>query len=62
MTQTFLLFEADATASYISWHMSRHPEAVGYYLGCPPFLQGTAEAEGWTYKPPHIYEVTSVEE
>jgi hypothetical protein len=56
MTQTFLLFEADATQSYIQWHLVRAPDVAGYYLGCPPFLQGTAEAEGWTYRPPHVYE------
>lgn len=56
MTQTFLLFEADATPSYIQWHTSRAPELAGYYLGCPPALQGQAGAEGWTYRPPHVYE------
>ena len=55
MTQTFLIFEADATDSYVQWHTARHPEAVGYYRGCPPFLQGQAADEGWTYKPPHIW-------
>lgn len=55
MTQTWLIFEADAAASYISWHLSRNPDAVGYFLGCPPFLSRLAEEEGWTFKPPHIW-------
>lgn len=56
MTQTWLIFEADASQSYIAWHMARAPEGtVGYYLGCPPFLQEQAEAEGWTFKPPHVW-------
>lgn len=55
MTQTFLIFEADATQSYISWHLSRNPGAAGYYKGCPPFLQTQAAEEGWTYRPPHIW-------
>jgi len=62
MTQKFLIFEADATQSYIQWHLSRALDVAGYYIGCPPFLQGQAAEEGWTYRPPHVYEVTSVEE
>lgn len=55
MTQTYLIFEADATKSYIRYHLGRNPDVAGYYLGCPPFLQGQAGAEDWTYRPPHIW-------
>jgi hypothetical protein len=55
MTQKWLIFEADATASYINWHLARNPDTCGYFTGCPPFLQAEAEAEGWTYRPPHVW-------
>ena len=56
MTQKFLIFESDATVSYIKWCLARNPDIAGYYLGCPPSLGAQAEAEGWTYQPPHVYE------
>lgn len=55
ITQKWLIFEADATQSYINWHMIRNPDACGYFTGCPPFLQGEAQEEGWTYRPPHVW-------
>jgi len=55
MTQTWLIFAADAKQSYITWHMARHPEAVGYFVGVPPFLQAQAEEEGWVLTPPHVW-------
>lgn len=55
MTQTWLIFEADAQQSYINWHLARNPGVCGYYLGCPPFLQQQAADEGWTFKPPHVW-------
>lgn len=54
-TQTWLIFEADATESYITWHLSRNPGVCGYFLGCPPFLQWQAAEEGWTFKPPYVW-------
>ena len=54
-TQTWLIFEADATESYITWHLARNPGVCGYFLGCPPFLQSQADEEGWTFKPPHVW-------
>jgi hypothetical protein len=56
MTQKFLIFETDATDSYINWHLSRNTDVAGYYKGCPPFLQWQAEEESWTYRPPHVWE------
>lgn len=55
ITQKWLIFEKDATESYINWHMVRNPDANGYMLGCPPVLMPQAEEEGWTYRPPHIW-------
>ena len=55
MTQKWLIFAADATQSYIAWHLARNPDVCGYFLGCPPFLQAQAAEEGWTYKPPHVW-------
>ena len=54
-TQEWLIFESTATQSYISWHLARAPDAVGYFTGCPPFLQAQAAEEGWAYRPPHIW-------
>ena len=61
MTQTGLIFEADAQPSYINWHLARNPGVGRYYLGCPPFLQAQAADEGWTFKPPHVW-VQTIEE
>jgi hypothetical protein len=61
MTQTWLIFEADAQQSYINWHLVRNPGVCGYFLGCPPFLSGQAADEGWTFKPPHVW-VQTIEE
>ena len=62
MTQEWLIFERDATQSYINWHLARNPDSGRYYLGCPPFLQAQAEAEDWTFRPPHVWiEVMPVE-
>jgi hypothetical protein len=55
MTQTWLIFEADATQSYINWHLARNPGVCGYFLGCPPFLSAQAAEERWTFKPPHVW-------
>jgi hypothetical protein len=55
MTQTWLIFEADAQQSYINWHLARNPGVCGYFLGCPPFLAAQAAEEGWTFKPPHVW-------
>jgi hypothetical protein len=54
-TQTWLIFEADATQSYIDAQLAQHPDAGRYFLGCPPFLQQQAADEGWTFTPPHVW-------
>ena len=54
-TQTWLIFEADATQSYIAEQLAQNPDVCGYFLGCPPFLQSQAAEEGWTFTPPHVW-------
>lgn len=54
MIQKWLVFPADATESYIQWHLARNRDVCGYIKGIPPSLQDLALEEGWTL--PHIYE------
>jgi hypothetical protein len=54
-TQTWLIFEVDATQSYIALQLAQNPDVCGYFLGCPPFLQTQAAEEGWTFEPPHVW-------
>jgi hypothetical protein len=54
-TQKWLIFEADATQSYINWHLARNPDVCGYFTGCPLALMEQATEEGWTYRPPHVW-------
>lgn len=53
--QRWLVFAANATPSYIAWHLARN-DVNGYIRGVPPALQDLAASEGWTL--PHIYEET----
>jgi len=53
--QKWLVFGADATPSYIAWHLARN-NVNGYIRGVPAALQALADEESWTL--PHIYEET----
>lgn len=53
MTQKWLIFAADATQTYIDWHMARNKDAVGYFRGIPPCLSEQATAESWEL--PHVW-------